>query len=472
MTGVDTSRAPKGEFAARRLIEAVVASDDRVERHFLEVKSALDLTTKKDQAKLAKFILGAANRMPDQAGKAFEGYGVMVLGAAEGSAIGMPQIEALEIHKAVLPFIGADGPGYDLVRVPCTESDNEILVFLVDPPEWGQGPFICRKSGDGQLRDGAVFVRADGETREARADELRQLIQRGQAATTEVDFAVRVVGVVRPVKLDDERTLEEFISHHRCRLHAALNQAKSTPNLDVTTGDPATAIAQSVATLARQAHLSMHMFTEPESRDEDDYLASIDDWAVHVRAAWPEVVLRLIGAIADPVEVEVTNHEKTFFRDVELKVHLEGNVLGVACWESRDALDYEDLGMPSPPRAWGPKTSQLGNLGVNRGAYLPARLLSSVAAPALSRTSWQNSGSVDWEFSVDQLRPKGVDASDEGNLALYTDDASVNSVHGTWEITARDHHDVYSGSLEVEVRDPLDLTHALRLVLGLEGRDR
>ena len=342
-------------------IEAVVASDDRVERHFLEVKSALDLTTKKDQAKLAKFILGAANRMPDQAGKAFEGYGVMVLGAAEGSAIGMPQIEALEIHKAVLPFIGADGPGYDLVRVPCTESDNEILVFLVDPPEWGQGPFICRKSGDGQLRDGAVFVRADGETREARADELRQLIQRGQAATTEVDFAVRVVGVVRPVKLDDERTLEEFISHHRCRLHAALNQAKSTPNLDVTTGDPATAIAQSVATLARQAHLSMHMFTEPESRDEDDYLASIDDWAVHVRAAWPEVVLRLIGALADPVEVEVTNHEKTFFRDVELKVHLEGNVLGVACRESRDALDYEDLGMPSPPRAWGPKTSKFGN---------------------------------------------------------------------------------------------------------------
>ena len=151
MPEIDTGRAPKGELAARALVEQVMASDDRVERHYLEVKSTLDLHTKRDQAKLAKFILGAANRMPDLAAAAFEGHGVIVVGVSMGRMPGVPPIEASEIQKAVLPFIGADGPRYDLVRVPCEQTDNEVLVVIVDPPRWGQEPFVCRKSGDGQL---------------------------------------------------------------------------------------------------------------------------------------------------------------------------------------------------------------------------------------------------------------------------------------------------------------------------------
>ena len=84
MPEIDTRRAPKGELAARALVEQVMASDDRVERHYLEVKSTLDLHTKRDQAKLAKFILGAANRMPDLAAAAFDGHGVIVVGVSKG----------------------------------------------------------------------------------------------------------------------------------------------------------------------------------------------------------------------------------------------------------------------------------------------------------------------------------------------------------------------------------------------------
>ncbi len=43
MPEIDTRRAPKGELAARALVEQVMASDDLVERHHLEVKSTLDL---------------------------------------------------------------------------------------------------------------------------------------------------------------------------------------------------------------------------------------------------------------------------------------------------------------------------------------------------------------------------------------------------------------------------------------------
>lgn len=468
MTEVDTSRAPKGEFAARRLIDAVVASDDRVERHFLEVKSTLDLTTKRDQAKLAKFILGAANRMPDQASKAFEGYGVMVVGASQGSAAGIPPVEALEIQKAVLPFIGSDGPPYDLVRVPVAGSDTEVLVLLVDPPEWGHGPFICQKSGDSQLRDGAVFVRADGETREARADELNQLILRGHVVTAQVDFGVRVLGVVRPIEIDDARTVDEFLSLERTRLLAALEDSKRPPGSNEALDDPITrAIGPSIAAVSRHAQSALRSVTEAESRSEDDYLASVVEWEQRVRAAWPAAVLRLVGALAQPVEIEVTNREKTFFHDVELKVHIEGDVTGAECWEPGDDLCRQDVDIPDPPRAWGPKTSRLFDLGPSRGSH-QHMLLPPITASTFPRTSWTNSGSVDWAFSVGQLRPKEVDTSDDGQLVLYTRDPSMTSVQGAWEITARDHHDVFSGSLDVEVGEPIDLTHAFRLILGLE----
>ena len=80
MPELDISRAPRGVLAAQRLVAAVAEQGDLAERHYLELKSELDLSTKKDKEKIAKFILGAANRMPDVAATAFEGYGVMIIG--------------------------------------------------------------------------------------------------------------------------------------------------------------------------------------------------------------------------------------------------------------------------------------------------------------------------------------------------------------------------------------------------------
>lgn len=468
MTAPDTTRAPRGELAAKALVDSVVASDDRIERHYLEVKSTLDLTTKKDQAKVAKFILGAANRTPDHAATAFEGYGVMVIGASNGVATGIPPIEALEIQKAVLPFIGADGPRYDLLRVAVPDSDMEVLIVLVAPPEQGHPPFICRKSGDGGLRDGAVFIRADGETREARADELKQLLQRGQTAAKPVEFSVRVVGVVRPIEIDNDATIEEYISLHRNRLHTALQNAKSPTSVVTKTSDPvARAIAPSLFAVARQAQSAMQSLMEPESRSEEDYGAAIEAWEKSIRAAWGVAVLRLIGRLAEPVELEVANREKTFFHDVELKVHLEGDVHGAESQALDGDPTLDDLDLPAPPRAWGP-TSKPGLAGLIHNPRLGFDYASIGSVPMPTRTSWTNSGSVDWEFSVGQLRPMEVDISDAGELVLFTLDTAISSVVGTWQITARDHHDVYTGSLEVEVGDSLDLTSEFRRLLGLE----
>src|SRR5665648_665479 len=106
---IDTSRAPRGELAATVLVQAVAAGDDLLERHYLEIKSQLNLGDKRDVAKIAKFILGAANRLPEVAATAFEGCAVMVVGVSEGKIEGISSIEMMELARMVEPYVGVLG---------------------------------------------------------------------------------------------------------------------------------------------------------------------------------------------------------------------------------------------------------------------------------------------------------------------------------------------------------------------------
>lgn len=457
---LDTSRVPRGEIAARALVDAVVASDDRVERHYLEAKSDLDLATKRDQAKLAKFILGAANRMPDRAEKAFEGYAVMVIGAATGALIGVPPIETLTIERAVLPYIEADGPKWDLLRVAVPNSENEVLLLVVDPPQWGQDPFICHKEGDGLL-DGVVYVRADGETRQAKAGELRALIRRGGSSAPSVDFEVALNGDVVRATVDHERALEDYLVAERKRLILAMPSDYRPSDYQLepveVSGDSAITLGGLLGTTPKFAAA---FGTQPETRTKEEYLAAIDSWEQSLRGAWLETALRLVILNLEPVEIRLTNREQTFFHDVELKVHLEGDVQGIECEDLEEAVSIADLSLPSPPREWGPVPFNFGMSVPDFGQPLGYRSIIP------NRVEWHNTGSVDITFSVGDLRPMQTDACDDGDFALLLLGGAEDHVRGTWEITARGHHKVYSGELRVPVADR-DFTAVFRHVLGL-----
>ena len=106
---IDLARAPRGELAAAHLVTAVADTGDLAERHYLELKGPPDLATKVNKAKVAKFILGAANRLPDRAAEAFEGYGVMIVGITKQGIEGVPPIEMLALSQVIQPFLGAAG---------------------------------------------------------------------------------------------------------------------------------------------------------------------------------------------------------------------------------------------------------------------------------------------------------------------------------------------------------------------------
>src|SRR5665647_854887 len=141
---IGISRPPSGEMAAAALVRALAATDDRAERHFLEIKSDVDLSTRLGGAKVAKFVLGAANRPVELAARAFGGYGVLVIGVEPGGTPGIPPVEVLALETRIRPFLSATGPAWDVVRVPVA-SDREVLLVLVDPPRLGQDAYLCWK---------------------------------------------------------------------------------------------------------------------------------------------------------------------------------------------------------------------------------------------------------------------------------------------------------------------------------------
>ncbi|WP_144876309.1 hypothetical protein [Microbacterium sp. 1.5R] len=479
MSDLDTSRAPRGVLAAQRLVEAVAERGDLAERHYLELKSTLDLSTKKDKEKIAKFILGASNRMPDTAATAFEGYAAMVIGVGAGQVVGIAPVEMMEIAKVVQQYVGAAGPRWDVVWVPIEGSANQVLIIVVDPPEPGQRPFPCRSNGE-SLTSGRIYIRADGETREANADEFDLLLARGAASQkVEVDFGVEVSGGVAHVAIDDARTLEAYVAGQRRRLLGALPAVEPLVNDTADTVDTGAVGAGSLAELAagvqriaamssvaRSAALMVDASTVPEGRTEEAYRAAIDLWETRFRTAWGAASPRIAASSLQPVVVRIVNRTTTFFHDVEVKVHLDGDVFAYDYIDPQWAEDLSSLELPVPPRVWGPRQRDLGYSHLANAGYVPQSFSGTYIPPSVS---FKNGGSVDLDLDVGELRPRGTYESEDDEFVLVVADASMTMIHGTWQLTARDHNEVFTGVIDIPVGEPVDLTDSARGVLRLDN---
>lgn len=464
MPELDITRAPRGVLAAQELVAAVAEQGDLAERHYLELKSTLDLSAKKGKEKIAKFILGAANRMPDVAATAFEGYGVMIIGVAQGAITGIPAVEMMEISKVIQKYVGAAGPRWDIVWVPVEGSVNQVLVIIVDPPELGQAPFPCRSSGD-SLTDGRIYIRADGETREANSEELDLLIKRGASGVqVKVDFAVEVLGEIASVAVDKESTVDEYLNKIRARLIDAMPRPKSQ---STDAGSVRVGLAGLSAYRAALDGLLpvMSALMEPEQRSEEEYLDSIDRWESKFREAWTAALPKIAASQLRPTVVRITNRTTTFFHDVEVNLHLEGDIFAFDYCKPERADDFFDLKLPHPPRKWGPTQP---SLSIPNSANMGQLYTSSAMQYIPPSISYRNGGSVDLNLDVGKLRPRGTYESEDEEIVLVVADRSLTSIRGTWELTARDHNDVYSGEIDVAVAGNRDLTAVARQILALE----
>lgn len=466
MNDYDISRAPRGVLAAQQLVAAVAERGDLAERHYLELKSTLDLSTKKDKEKIAKFILGAANRMPEVAASAFEGFAAMVVGVSQGVITGIPPVEMMEIAKIVQKYVGAAGPRWDIMWVPIDGSSNQVLIVLVDPPEFGQRPFPCRSTGD-TLTSGRIYIRAEGETREANADEFDLLFERGSVfPKADVDFLVEVIGDVSSVVLDEDRTVERYLRMKSAQLLAALpSNGPSVATSSKVTGSDATGVAAYASQLQALSSVisAMHI---PEDRTEEAYREAIERWQAGFRASWGAAKSKVVASQLVPVIVKVTNRTTTFFHDVELKLHLEGEVFAFDYVDPEWADDFSDLDLPHPPRMWGPRARTFDIPNYGHLAHMVPLQARGYIPPSVS---YKNGGSVNLNLDVGELRPLGAYESEDDEFVLVVADEALTSIHGTWQLTARDHNEVYSGEINIPVGVPRDITGVTRQILRLES---
>ncbi|MFF5728054.1 hypothetical protein [[Kitasatospora] papulosa] len=209
-SALDTSVIPLGERALRGVLRHVVAVGDEAETTYLEVKSPLDMNSKATAAKVAKFLLGAANRRPGEAARYFHGYAVLVIGVQTDGALGVLRgTEAHELEDRLRPYLGPQFPAFEFGRIGI-DSDHEVLFVIAQPPEDGQTIFPCHKSYQSDdrrdsLEDGAIYVRGTSNTRPARSGEVLALVERvRRGGRPPISLEVQLLGPICRVDRVDE----------------------------------------------------------------------------------------------------------------------------------------------------------------------------------------------------------------------------------------------------------------------------
>lgn len=409
----DLERLPVGERGWAAFLDWVKTTDDRAERHFLEFKSTIDLNAKPDRIKVVRFILGASNRDPAKAAKYFDGRALMVLGLAEGGAGepgGVAGFEMSELEADVMKFAGADGPAWDVHRIPLTNG-RDVIVIIVEPPTGTIYPVLNESVG---IVGGDILLRVDGATRKASGPEIQQMLNRRVDAEHQLDVDVRVHARVLVVRVD-RAAIREYADRLAEELRASLPE-------------PSTEIERRFAIVT-------------DARSRWQFTSAVDSFHAAAQDMPERALFEAAGARGASVLVEVENNNETFLNGLRVDLAFEQGVVAVP-W--RDMQETQLDVFPDRPLPWGehpiplvPDVS-LGHLPTQDGYVRIER-----EAPAAI------------SLMLNELRPRYGGRSDENDvvLVMFVEKKREipTSVSGSWKLTAAGFHELLEGTFTLPV---------------------
>lgn len=405
-----THQALRGIGALRALVEAVKSASDSDELDWIEWKSTLDLTTKAGCFHVARAILGLANRIPEKAARSCEGLGYVVVGAEPGRVEGVASVDPARLDTTVELYVGSSGPSWSPIYVPVDGRD--VLVVTVEAPNPGDPIFLLRREFD-TARSGAVFVRKNGRTVPADANDLDALQQRLLARRPTGSLELDVLGQLPLGWVDAEaamETIETWLSQQTASMIEAarnLDEARRHPI------SPAQGMfspfAGGVPTFSAAASLF-----QPDTRTLSEFIDEVDAWAQRVRGqALQALPQRLAEARIALVTIRIRNTSDTYLNDLQVVVHIEGDDISPGD-DRQDSIDVP--AHRSPPRTFGqaiaPDFGMSGILG-----------LADVRMPSLPgppKRLWVEEGSVLITWDVGDLRQRSAEESSPIPLLVRT----------------------------------------------------
>jgi hypothetical protein len=418
MTDIDLNRLPTGARGWLALVEWAAASDDRQERYFLELKSDVDLNSKRGRHKVAKFVLGAANRDPVKAAKRFGGHAVMLLGVSAGATPGIPAFEAKDLEREVSKLTGAEGPGWDFERVR-VEDGRDVIAIIADPPTARIWP--CLADGEGVF-NGDIYLRGDGNTEKAKGVEVQAMLARLMASVEPSrlpEITVAVDGSVMGIQFDPTRVVSWVEDANKDYLRGIGSGPSGGP----------------YAILANQGLM--------EQRSETDFRRQIERWRTAAISDPASGLHDLAARIAVGIRVRVANTEMRSLRDVRVDIEFDEPVRALD-WEDPDRDDGAEL-FPDRPPKWG-RDSLAYILRDTHIAPLVPRDTDGILL--ISQTS-----PAKLSFSLNLLRSKEARLTDEDDivLVLFVEGDLPEQLTARWQLTAGDVHDLREGTLVVPV---------------------
>ncbi|UKA56949.1 hypothetical protein [Arthrobacter sp. FW306-2-2C-D06B] len=420
---LDTGSLPLGERALRLILDHVLAVGDEAETTYLEVKSSLDLGSKTGVAKVAKFLLGAANRRPKEAERHFRGYAVLVIGVQKDTAPGIPRgVEAHELEDRLRPYLGPQFPAFEFGRIG-VDDDREVLFIVAQPPQDGQPIFPCHKSFQGEdrrdsLEDGAVYVRGTSNTRQARSGEVQALVERARGGKPPIDLEVEILGSIGRVSRVDE-VLERLYQHAEEQFKATPEPVRSTSLLTITLPD---------------------FFGSPEPRSAEERAARLVSWRKEKSTNIAEGREHFLGVALPGAGIRVVSRGRFV-----AKPHLIVTFLDCEALEFREA-DDADFEKVVEPIVRQPSRYVLG-----------PDLSDYRITPRDYPVSWTNQGhDVEVTITPESFRPNAPWTSDQDDYVLLARDPEATSVTVTWVLTEEGNDEVTRGVLEAHAADLVD----------------
>lgn len=461
---IDYSTRLLGDASLEALIHAVAEANPNDEARWLEWKSDLELGTREHLFKIAKGILGLANRTAEQAETWAEGYGYLLVGVEPGRISGLEAIDISKVESKLRSWVGGGlrSPRWTASWVGVDGAT--VLVAEVSPPEPGDPLFPLRQTYE-KFREGTVFVRRQASSDPADAEEILHLSERA-AGRQRLRLTVEPASQEKLFALDlTDEVIAELVGAERSTCMRSLSDVREKARHEDEERRKRARVQNPLfgATLAGLDPAIGNMYPSftriglgpGEDRSQAEYERQVERHILDYQASLAEVSLtRLVETGAAQVCLTVVNPTERHIPAVRVTALIDGPVFVDA--------DDRETEMPSRPRPFG--TSPLSAMDdlILRSTDLSLDL--SPPNPAPSTVEVQRKAGVEIRWPPTEIPPLGRVELDPVSLGIFPPPDS-DALGVTWSATSSGFDGVVTGSIRLVTEAVVPATSNLSKVL-------